>query len=876
MNFIKYFKNIRKQYGVISFLLTTIALLSITVIIDYFNLFTFIYDKIKLPIIICVCSFILIKILSLKLHSLILLKSVNYIDFYSIIIFTAFILYKIILHLFKNLLIVYSYKDLLSNSLLIIFGLLLIFRYIYITIINFKTNDKRNPNVFDLKQLYEDKIPKDTEFILIGDEAVNYDLLERTKIINQITNTINNCNNDSKFVMSLKGEWGSGKTTILNNVKSKLNKDNLIFIDDFEPWVYGDNKSLLVAFFDTIMKNINCGFRINEINKFTKTYLKTITTNVGYTADDFFENTTNIDRIKEIINNYLESNNKKIVLVLDNLERCSSEQILFILKTIHNLFDFKRIIYILSYDETTMKNHFESKLDIDYSFLEKIIQLEFSVPKLDRNVLHNIIKRCLSNYLNHSKLIVKEEVQDEIIKIIMDNIKDLRDFKRIINSTFNASFNNAQHLNSMDMLLIETIALKNPELWDEINTNSTYYISEDRYVYGDEYIYNAEKYNIDTTRYFNVLFESNKHDINKYKKILCYLFPNIKKYFDENRYKKEKIEFIPEHQTYFDKKEYRSSVLDKRIYNNKYFNLYFNKTENEFIKINEEIDNFISFINNNNFKPKELYEKYFEMEKIYPGWVEKYTLETFQMYLNKIHDNKLLPLLLVMYFSYYTIDDSPLFFQLSANSRTQVIIADLILMLSDNDFKKFINEIKKDYQNLYFIRDISYWLDPKHRHDELVNNSRYETINNLYEKMLNDIKINKINMYSNEYYNRYNMVLLFDDGKYMSFIKKKINKDNLMLFVLDCISVSTGTYGIGYNFNIENLDKFYGWEKVKKDIYNCPNSDLKDFLIKAIETPNPYKSIDEKDTYHTEEWISLNSLITKYLNRDLKKQKNVV
>ena len=495
-------------------------------------------------------------------------------------------------------------------------------------------------------------------------------------------------------------------------------------------------------------------------------------------------------------------------------------------------------------------------------------QLEFSVPKLDKNVLHNVIKKCLNNYLDHSKLIINEKEQNEIIDVIMGNIKDLRDFKRIINSTFNASFNNMQDLNSLDMLLIETIAMKNPELWNEININSTYYISEDRYVYGDEYIYSSEKYNIDTTKYFDDLFKNNKYNISNYKKMLCYLFPNVNKYFDENKYsKKEKVEFIPEHQIYTDKKEYRSSVTDKRIYNNKYFNLYFNKTENEFIKINEEINKFISFINNNNFKPEKLYQEYFKMERVYPGWVEKYTLETFQMHIDKINKDKLLPLLLVMYFSYYTIDNSPLFFQLSASSRTQIIISDLILMLSDDDFKNFINEIKEDYQNLYFIREIAYWLKPEHRHDELASDSRYEIINNLYEKMLNNIKINKTNMYSNEYYNRYNMVLLFEDEEYMSFIKKKINKDNLMLFILDCISISTGSYGIGYNFNTQNLDKFYGWDKVKKNIKKCPESDLKDFLVKAIETPNPYKNIDEKDTYYVEEWIDLNQLIIKYLNR---------
>lgn len=868
MAFFKYFKSIFKQYRLISFSLTVVAFLSIIVVVDYFNLFSLIYDKVKLPIIICISSFILIKILSLKLHSLLFLKSVNYIDFYSAIVITSLVLYRIMLYLFKNILIIYPYKRICLNILLIIIGVLLFSRYLYITILNFKNKNKNNPNVFDLKQLYDDTIPKETEFILIGDEAVNYDLLERNKVINQITSTIVNCNNDSKFVMSLKGDWGSGKTTILNNVKDKLKEENLVFIDDFDPWVYGDNKSLLVAFFDIIMKNINCGFRINEINKFTKTYLKTITTNIGYTADDLFENTTNINRIKEIINNYLESNNMKIVLVLDNLERCSSENIIFILKTIHNLFDFKRIIYILSYDESAMKKHFESKLDIDYSYLEKMIQLEFSVPKLDKNVLQNVISKCLNNYLKHSKLVVSKNEQDEIIKIIMENIRDLRDFKRIINSTFNASFNNMKDLNSVDMLLIETLAIKNPDLWNEINNNSTYYISEDRYVYGDEYVYSTEKYNINTTKYFDELFEDKKYNINNYKKMLCYLFPNIKKYLDENRYsKKEKIEFIPEHHSFANKEEYISSVRDKRIFNNKYFNLYFNKTENEFIKINEEINYFISFINNNNFKPEELYQQYFKMERVYPGWVEKYTLETFQMHLNKINKDKLLPLLLVMYFSYYTIDNSPLFFQLSANSRTQIIIADLILMLSDDDFEKFIDEIKDDYQNLYFIREIAYWLKPEHRHDELVNTSRYETINSLYENLLEKIKTNKINMYSNEYYNRYNMILLFDDEKYMSFIKKKINKDNLMLFILDCISVSTGSYGIGYNFNTQNLDKFYGWEKAKKDIKKCPDSDLKDFLIKAIETPNQYNSIDEKDTYHVEEWIDLNNLIIKYLNR---------
>ena len=320
----EYLKKLYKQYRITSFLLTIIYMLLTLVFIDYFNIFTLFYEKLGLPIIICIICLGIVKVLSLKFIGLFKLKSVNYVDFYSITALGTIILYRIMLYFFSNNFINLQYKIIGSNCIMTVTFLVILIRYIYMTSVECNKKNSNIKNVFDLKQLYDDKIPEETEFILVGDESVNYDLLERNKIINQITNTIINCNNDSKFVMSLKGAWGSGKTTILNNVKDKLSKENLVFIDDFEPWVYNDEKSLLVAFFDSIMKEINCGFRINEISKFTKIYLKTITSNIGYSIDNIFENNINIDRIKLIINNYLESNNKKIVLVLDNLERCSS------------------------------------------------------------------------------------------------------------------------------------------------------------------------------------------------------------------------------------------------------------------------------------------------------------------------------------------------------------------------------------------------------------------------------------------------------------------------------------------------------------------------------------------------------------------------
>ena len=867
MQFNKYFKNIHEQYGVINYFSLVVFTVLLVVIIDYFNLFTLIYNKLGLPVVICILSFAFIKLFSLNFQSLLKLKSVNYIDFYSTVIFISVVIYKIYLDVFKNIFVIYPYKDIISKIILLICGLLILYRYIYITITVAKNNKNKskNVNIFNLKQLCDNDVSKDVQFILIEDDAADYDLLERDRIINQITNTIINCNIDEKFVMSLKGDWGSGKTTILNNVKKRLKKENIIFIDNFEPWVYENESVLLSAFFDIIMKNINCGFRINEINKFTKVYLKTIANNAGFSLNDIFENNMNINRVKRIINNYLEANDKKIVLVLDNLERCSSEHILFILKMIHNLFDFKRILYILSYDEKSMKKHFEKKLDIDYSYLEKIIQLEFSVPKLDKNVLQNIINKCIVNYIEHSKVNIDENEIQKLVKIISNEIKNLRDLKRIINSTFNSSFNNMDYLNSLDMLLIEVIAFKNIELWNEVNKNGIYYISEDINVYDDKYIFSIEKYNIDATKYFNELFKNNKFNVKSYKEILCYLFPNVKKYFEENRYnKKEKIKFIYEHPIVINQKEYRASVLNKRIYNGKYFNLYFSKNENEFIKMNKKINDFIEYINNINFEFNDLYKEYFEMEKVYQGWREKETLNIFRMNLDKIVEEKRLDLLRVLYLSYYIVDDSILLFQHSAKIVTGIITSDLIEMLNATDFDNFIKKIEKDYCNLYFINEILYWLNPEKSHNELVNSSRYKTIKNIYDEMIQKIKKNKINMYSFENYNRYNMILLFDDDNYMIYIKEEINEESLMLFILDCISTSLGSDGIGYKFNTKNIEKFYGWEKAKKDIEKCPESELKNFLLNAIYNLIPFENEDEKNTYYVEKPVDINQLINEY------------
>ena len=849
-----YFIKIQSQYDFYNFLfLLFVYILGITCI-DYFNILINIYYKVGMLIFWLSIILILIKILSLKIYDLFTLKSVNYVDYYNLIILCGTIIYKMILFSFNSILGLNEFKIKILG-IIIYFSL---FLFIYrIEKLKYKQDNLNNKtNVYDFKDLYENTIPQEEEFIFVNDEEVDYDLLKRNHIITQMTNTILNCNPSSKYVISLKGPWGSGKTTIIKNIKRKINDSSILFIDDFEPWTYNDEESLLCAFFDIIMKRINCGFRINEINLFTKTYLTTIASNTKYKFNEFIKYPINVTRIKNIINNYIDLNNIKVVLVIDDLERCTSAQILFIIKLIHNLFDFHKFIYILSYDEKAMKKHFEENLNIDYSYLEKIIQLEFTVPQIDQNTQLDVVKQCVRNYILHTSISKEDLIENELVENVSNSINNLRDLKRLINSAFNSSFQNNKYLNSMDMLFIEFLSLKDTELYYEINKNKKYFISEDVYVYNNTY-FDKNKYNIETTKYFKNLFENTKH--RSYRSILCFLFPNVKTYFDNES--KGNIQFISENLNYKDRNLYKMSIRNKRIYNGKFFDLYFNRLENEFIIIDQEINKFIKYLNNDQFDNEIAKVKFLNMEKVYEGWIEMYTMETFQLYIDKIESSKLFSLAKVIFDIWYEIDDSGLFMQLNARSRAEVILAEIISKFNDTEFNIFEKQIEGDYKNIFLISRILYWLSPDRIIDFRISQEKYDRLNTKLKENINEICTKKINIYDFKYYNRRNMCLLLENENYCKYIKEKITIDNLILFLLDFMGMSIGKDKC-YTFSKETIDKLYGWDNAKKDIVKCQDSELKDFFIKVFSN---LKKFDSKYIYIVQEWLDLDDMVKKYI-----------
>ena len=840
----KEISNYFKIFKIKEIIETTLLLLIIFLLIDMFNIPTFLLEKYDVCCIIALSVITLLFIINKQFLNLIRINVFNYLD---LILLSGIISTTIYMILSKYLLYT-NFKLIICVLLQMLLVLFIILRLVIMYVLDRRIKSKNEFNVYDIRQLYKNEIDNsNNNLIFLEEKDVDYDLLNRNKIMEDLFNSINYCKNKERFIISLTGKWGSGKTTILNIVKKQLDSESFIIIDNFETWKYNNEKSLLYGMFDAIINKIGINFSTLEVKKFVNACTAIVSAKTDVNLGVFSLDYKIIDKIKLMISEYLEKNDKRVVFIVDNLERTNENNILVILKTISTILNIDRFIYVLSYDEKEMKDTFKSKLHINYDYMDKVVQLPLSVPNINQDDINKVCTSCLKNLLVHYG-INENEIEKYVpaINLFNRNIKNLRSFKRKINSICNCCFFGDNYLNIV--------------LYEDIRKNYEYFVSEDQVaVYG--YIKdNAKEFNERATKYFDELFENNNNK--EYKKILCLMFPNVEKYDKAYRFYRKNVEFLNESEYLIprDKEQYRKSLTERRIYNAKFFDLYFIKQDNDFIKIDAKIKDFIGWNNKNECniedidKIKILQNRLYDILYMHKGIGQKFIIETMEMYCRDIKNNKV-PIIICLIEAQNYIDNTPIFFGLNANDRLVIVCAEIIKNLSEHELAQFKSIIEINYKNMYFIRGIIHWLKKENNvYDQNDTEKLYNELDESYKKLVSNVTNNKINIYTKGTYSRHNIYCLLDndEGTHQT---NNVNEKNIFGFLSDMISNSVGTGGYGYSINFETFNKLTTYDNIDSILSNIDEKRLNEVekFIKSVYEKSKEKEaksyLDEKAIY---------------------------
>jgi hypothetical protein len=193
-------------------------------------------------------------------------------------------------------------------------------------------------------------------------------------------------------VLGLFGQWGYGKSTILNFIKYELKQEHAEKVVPFEfnPWLFKDQEALLKEFFDGLAKTIDQSLGC-----------------AGKRAGEFLAKYGG-------------------ALQADDLDRLDRDDIMTMLKLVRISANFPHVIYVLAFDDEMVARAAGDKYgggtEWGRQFLEKIIQYPFSLPAIHPDRLVEFVLRRAKEACTFAEIVLSDDDWQILRRLTRDSL----------------------------------------------------------------------------------------------------------------------------------------------------------------------------------------------------------------------------------------------------------------------------------------------------------------------------------------------------------------------------------------------------------------------------------------------------------------------
>lgn len=259
------------------------------------------------------------------------------------------------------------------------------------------------------------------------------DLIGREEIVDRIFFLINNLKQDEQFCLALNGAWGSGKSFVLDLLEKKLTKHPEYIIIKYDAWentFYSDpliailtcvldgvdEKLYLVEKREEKMKNavktgVNTLAKLSSKIKNLKNIiqgLKGIITDLHNPIDttalgDFKSYQTLLRETKDLLNGITKKGEyrekqTKLVVVVDEIDRCLPDEQLKILERLHHLSEVKNCVTIVAMNQECVAKTVNTIYGADgYEYLRKFFDFTFKLEMSSEKYLKSLYDGFISS-----------------------------------------------------------------------------------------------------------------------------------------------------------------------------------------------------------------------------------------------------------------------------------------------------------------------------------------------------------------------------------------------------------------------------------------------------------------------------------------------
>ena len=345
------------------------------------------------------------------------------------------------------------------------------------------------------------------------------DVLGRREAAESFAQSILRLDASEGAVVGVFGPWGSGKTSFLNLVKHELEGAS-IHILDFNPWMFSGTEQLVGRFFTELssrikelkLKNPNIGRGIKEIGdalratadpigKLVVVLVGLLAGLTGYPAGKLFgpdgvgiaalvgplvggaigvaattlkiagtsvrRRDVGIEQIRKKVEDALGKCEKPIVVILDDVDRLTSNEIAELFRLVRLVARFPNVIYVIACDRDQVTSVLDHQGGARY--LEKIIQIPFNLPEVSRHKLEGQVRVRIDESLGPRGSGLDDDAIPSIVDdIVLPLIRNMRNVNQYISIVLGTVIALKTKVAPADVLGLEAIRVFLPQVFERL------------------------------------------------------------------------------------------------------------------------------------------------------------------------------------------------------------------------------------------------------------------------------------------------------------------------------------------------------------------------------------------------------------------------
>lgn len=313
------------------------------------------------------------------------------------------------------------------------------------------------------------------------------DELERGKLLDELHALLAH-KRETSINFGLEGTWGSGKTSLLRLLKTRLEGDGLNIVA-LDLWSYREPERLIQVYFEqlaTAIEHQAPQFKTRRLlRRFAAGLVELggdrVARAVAFAFGDLA--VESLEDSRRRLTDTLSTFKKPLLVFLDDLDRLDRDELLAVFRAVRLMSDLPNLTQVLAYDREQVAHTLfptDPAGTRARDYIAKIVGREFTIttphPELAESLLESSLNGFLGSLEPSTSTYFRNRVQWHRPSLIIDSLPTPREIRRVAAATAERWELMAGHLNVFDLFVLTIIENRFPSLYRKIRSRFEWFV----------------------------------------------------------------------------------------------------------------------------------------------------------------------------------------------------------------------------------------------------------------------------------------------------------------------------------------------------------------------------------------------------------------